>query len=91
MQKETISTLAQLVVRSALKAATKDVEALTISEMLGDELPGLDADVHESIYNKALEFLNIAEIHIDIPIWRLEENQREAEFDAQPMEPGSVW
>lgn len=75
MQKETIDTLANLIVRSALKAASEDVEALTIAEYLGDELPGLDEDVSESIYNRALEFLKIAEVHIDIPTWRYERDE----------------
>lgn len=74
MHKETIDALAQVVVRNAVIAAAKDVESLTISELLGDELPGLDSDAHETIYNRALEYLDIVEVHVEIPFWRLDKD-----------------
>lgn len=74
MHKETIEALANVAVRTLVTEHGKDVGSLDLTEWLGDELPGLESDVFEQVLAKAQEYLDIVEVHVDIPFWRLDKD-----------------
>lgn len=74
MRKETIESIAQIAVRSLVKERAKDVDLLDLSERLGSELPGLESDAFGSILEKAQEYLDIVEVHVEIQSWRLDKD-----------------
>jgi len=73
MQKEVIEAIARLAVQGLVEERAKDVDHLDLSEWLGSELAGLDEDVFDDVLAKAQEYLDIVEVHIEIPFWRLDE------------------
>lgn len=88
MQKETIRTLASIVVSQTVKDLGKqNADALALAEHLASELPGLDADVSQKILDVAEKLLPHTEVHVDVAFWRLEEAQEGVE----PGVPGAVW
>lgn len=72
MHKETIESVAQVAVRTLVKEHGTDVDHLDLSEWLGSELPGLESDAFDAVLAKAQEYLDIVEVHVDIPFWRLD-------------------
>lgn len=74
MHKETIEAVAQVAVRALVKESGQDVDHLDLTEWLGSELPGLDEDVFDDVLAKAQEYLEIVEVHVEIPFWRLDKD-----------------
>lgn len=72
MHKETYEAVAQVAVRSLVKERGQDVDHLDLSEWLGSELPGLELDAFDDVLAKAQEYLDIVEVHVEIPFWRLD-------------------
>lgn len=92
MQKETVRTLASIVLTQAVRARGKEnVNRAVLHSFLGEELPGLGGDVVDDILTMADKLLPHVEVHVDVAFWRLEESEHEALHDAQPKEPGAVW
>jgi hypothetical protein len=92
MQKETIRTLASIVLTQAVRDQGKEsVDRLALAEHLDSELPGLEPDTSELILDMAEKLLPHVEVHVDVAFWRLEEAEHEALHNAQPKEPGAVW
>jgi hypothetical protein len=92
MQKETIRTLARVILASAVRENGKsNVDRLSLSEMLDDELPGLEVEAADVILEMAVKLLEYVEVHVDVNLYRLDEEEQQALYDAQPEAPGSVW
>lgn len=71
MQKEVLEAIARLAVQGLIKERTKDVDHLDLSEWLAGELAGLDDDLFDDVLAKAQEYLDIVEVHVEVPFWRL--------------------
>jgi hypothetical protein len=92
MQKETIRPLARVILTSAVRENGKsNVDRLSLSEMLDDELPGLEVEAADVILEMAVKLLEYVEVHVDVNLYRLDEEEQQALYDAQPEAPGSVW
>ncbi len=92
MQKETVRTLARVILASAVRENGKsNVDRLSLSEMLDDELPGLEVEAADVILEMAVKLLEYVEVHVDVNLYRLDEEEQQALYDAQPEAPGSVW
>lgn len=92
MQKETIRTLASVVLTQVVKDHGKDgVDRLALAEHLDSELPGLESDTADQILDMAEKLMPHVEVHVDVAFWRLEEQEHMDLHNAQPKEPGAVW
>lgn len=92
MQKETIRALVSVVLRGAVERHGKSsVDRTYLGEVLDHELPGLDYAISEEILDMCMKLLPYVEVHVEVAFWRLDDEERQAEYDAAPQEPGSVW
>lgn len=92
MQKETVRTLASIILTHVVKEYGKDhMNRLALAEHLESELPGLESDTADEILDMAEKLIPHVEVHVDIATWRLEEQEYMDLHDAQPKEPGAVW
>jgi hypothetical protein len=92
MQKETIRTLASIVLTQVVRDQGKEnVDRLALAEALDSELPGLESDAADKILDTAEKLIPHVEVHVDVAFWRLEEQEHMDLHDAQPKEPGAVW
>jgi hypothetical protein len=92
MQKETVRALAGITLKRAVELNGKSsVDRTYLDEVLASELPGLDHVLSEEILDMCMKLLPYVEVHVEVAFWRLDDEERQAEYDAQPEAPGSVW
>lgn len=75
MQKDVIEAIARLAVQGLVKESGTQVDHLDLKVWLEDELPGLEEHVFDDVLTKAQVYLDIAEVHVEIPFWRLEQDE----------------
>jgi hypothetical protein len=92
MQKETVRTLAGITLKRAVELNGKSsVDRTYLDEVLASELPGLDHVLSEEILEMCMKLLPYVEVHVEVGFWRLEDDERALQYNAQPATPGAVW
>jgi hypothetical protein len=92
MQKETVRALAGITLKRAVELNGKSsVDRTYLDEVLASELPGLDHVLSEEILDMCMKLLPYVEVHVEVNLYRLDEEEQQALYDAQPEAPGSVW
>lgn len=74
MMKETQRAIARNVAEYLILTFGREIEGLTYSEVLHDEIPGVDEDVFQSILKLTEGYVEIADVSVRFQDWRVKDD-----------------
>lgn len=74
MQKETKLGIARGVAKYLIKTFGEEIENLTYSEVLADEIGGVDQELFEEIEQLTRNLVEVAEVEVYFQEWRLKDD-----------------
>lgn len=74
MQKETKLAIARGVAKYLVRTFGEEIESLTYSEVLADEIGGVDQELFEEIEELTRKYVEIAEVEVYFQEWRLKDD-----------------
>jgi len=74
MQQETKHAIARGVAKYLIKTFGQEIEGLTYSEVLADEIGGVDEDLFEEILNLTRTFVEVAEVEVYFQEYRIKDD-----------------
>lgn len=74
MMKETQRAIARNVAEHLILTFGREIEAPTYSEVLRDEIPGVDEDVFQSILKLTEGYVEVADVSVRFQDWRVDDD-----------------
>lgn len=74
MMKETQRAIARNVAEHLILTFGREIEAPTYSEVLRDEIPGVDEDVFQSILKLTEGYVEVADVDVRFQDWRVKDD-----------------